>query len=149
MDGSGQSDPRQEFPSRADEKVQILEDAKCPEIRHETNEQEAATSGVGGGVFNLQSDEVVHAGGAQKNKGEPPTGRQRGPLPRHQVREKGNWIAYKKAGIKNVTAGEKERFSGGVGPERPGDTKDDREEKEKASLDEEHGGFFPDGLTNW
>ena len=65
------------------------------------------------------------------------------------MREKGNWIAYKKAGLKNVTAGEEKRFSGAVGPERPGDTKDDREEKEKSSLDEEHRGFFPDGLTNW
>src|SRR6476646_6869348 len=134
MERSGQSDPRQEFASRADKEVQILKDAQGPEVRRQTNQQETATSDGAGCVFKLDADEVIHTGGTEENKGEPPTGRQRIPLLCHQVREKSNWIAYKKAGIKNIATGEQERLSSRIGPKSPSDGKNDRKEKAKMKL---------------
>jgi hypothetical protein len=60
------------------------------------------------------------------------------PVPAEDVFKKRKRIAEKKTGVKTMRADQQERLSRRVSAERPNDAKYEREENEKAKLDEKH-----------
>src|SRR6478735_12549795 len=72
MDRSLEPDRGKKLVGRADEEIQIFENAKCSEIGGKTNEQEASAAHGFRGILDFEADHVVQAGRAEEDEGKPP-----------------------------------------------------------------------------